>query len=56
MRTVYFKNGLTKQISTDAALAIGEQASKSTVKFFRVMDNNNKFLFLLNMDEVLFIG
>lgn len=57
MKTIYFKNGTTVQVSDEIAKIIGNKAAAAagTHGFHFIVDENDNPIFLINFSEIVYM-
>jgi len=55
MMTIYFKNGMTKEVVKQIGEAIRERVIKGRSKFQVFSDEHGNILLIINLDEVVYI-
>jgi hypothetical protein len=53
--TIYFKNGMTQSVSPEIVRIINKRIVEGCGKFQTFSDQNGDLLFILNLDEVVYI-
>jgi len=53
--TIYFKNGMTKEVVKQIGEAIRERVIKGRSKFQVFSDEHGNILLIINLDEVVYI-
>jgi len=55
MMTIYFKNGMTKQVVKQIGEAIRERVIKGCGRFQVFSDEHGNLLLIINLDEIVYI-
>ena len=56
MKTIHFKNGMTKEIESGMADIILSNLKDGNPKFITFTDENNNLLLLINVEEIVYIS
>jgi len=56
MMTIYFKNGMTKEVIKQIGEAINTRVIEGCGKFQTFSDENGNLLLIVNLDEVVYIA
>jgi hypothetical protein len=56
MMTIYFKNGMTKEVIEQIGEAINKRVIEGCGKFQTFSDENGNLLLIVNLDEVVYVA
>jgi len=56
MMTIYFKNGMTKEVIKQIGEAINKRVIEVCGKFQTFSDENGDLLLIVNLDEVVYVA
>jgi len=56
MMTIYFKNGMTKEVIKQIGEAINKRVIEGCGKFQTFSDENENLLLIVNLEEVVYVA
>jgi hypothetical protein len=56
MMTIYFKNGMTKQVSKETVEIINKRMLEGCAKFQIFSDKNENLFLIINLEEIIYIN